>query len=1044
MGMFDDLMSEEAVNTSSAVQTESTGMFDDLTPGGHDSPTAFGRGWQNMKSGVSAAIDLAAGDTEGLTETLQKRAAYQGANPKAQHAVELGEAWENGDGVIGGVKNVAGEVWKDLKEEGALSAAKDVYAMGQGIVEQVPNMVAPMAGFAAGTVAGGAAGGAAGSAVPVIGNAAGAAAGGIAGGWAGASTGNALVEASGQIEQALAESGIDVNNTQAVIDFLKENRGDLMKQAAIKGGTIGAIDTLTMRLGSLLFEAPMSKAVDRALVEMGVDKTSKAAVKKATRSEAFKQILGNDAELIAANTASKKAARAIGDLAMESGGEFAGEFAGEGLATGNWDTKNAALEALSAVGQSAITVGGQMGYAGIKAPVRKLGQAIQTDVNMTEAAPQEAPQEAPEAQQAVPTDIDMTQAAQPAVPTEYDNETGQMGDIIPGGVDYDDFWQQAYSAADEIHEAAVAQPEVSAIDTQAHEAATSPENDLSEPTEAQKEAGNYKKGHIKLHGMDITIENPAGSVRKGVDESGNAWETPINHHYGYIKGTVGFDKDHLDVVLGPEAESADTAYVIDQQNAEGGFDEHKVVIGATDEDHALEIYNSNYEPGWDGAAAVTPMPMDEFKAWAKSDAPKQGAASDAGKAVNIGDTIEYDGMTFSVDVNEETGNPVLIDPETGTMEEFESHEQFTAETGLSLADHIPGAKNMVETSGQVVDANNMVDNDQDAAISDSDSPASAEGSLSDFLKSQSAVEAEQGRVGSTIVDETGTVTGRVPSLNPTWVQEAAAMVGGVQKLRNAVEKFEAGGKLGRNQAEAVRLVREQYEQQAEDFEYRSNMESLEQGMSEEKEEAYPEYWDEETRSIAELSDEAMNLLGVDAVIDILESSRDDGAIAADLYQLIKDANDGRESERSSEVSEGARSQAPAEPAEAATEGTAEEVEPTYASSNVTAKQGEDLKLFNTPSTFGEGITPDNAEHVNSLDFSLEEEEAGLFDDQPLETGPVVDQETGNVSDNEAESKPDQEKAPSVELDGNGGSFGGEASRKTQHRDDNKPGLEGCR
>ncbi len=667
------------------------------------------------------------------------------------------------------------------------------------------------------------------------------------------------------------------------------------------------------------------------------------------------------------------------------------------------------LKLLSAVGQSAITVGGQMGYAGIKAPVRKLGQAIQTDVNMTEAAPQEAPQEAPEAQQAVPTDIDMTQAAQPAVPTEYDNETGQMGDIIPGGVDYDDFWQQAYSAADEIHEAAVAQPEVSAIDTQAHEAATSPENDLSEPTEAQKEAGNYKKGHIKLHGMDITIENPAGSVRKGVDESGNAWETPINHHYGYIKGTVGFDKDHLDVVLGPEAESADTAYVIDQQNAEGGFDEHKVVIGATDEDHALEIYNSNYEPGWDGAAAVTPMPMDEFKAWAKSDAPKQGAASDAGKAVNIGDTIEYDGMTFSVDVNEETGNPVLIDPETGTMEEFESHEQFTAETGLSLADHIPGAKNMVETSGQVVDANNMVDNDQDAAISDSDSPASAEGSLSDFLKSQSAVEAEQGRVGSTIVDETGTVTGRVPSLNPTWVQEAAAMVGGVQKLRNAVEKFEAGGKLGRNQAEAVRLVREQYEQQAEDFEYRSNMESLEQGMPEEKEEAYPEYWDEETRSIAELSDEAMNLLGVDAVIDILESSRDDGAIAADLYQLIKDANDGRESERSSEVSEGARSQAPAEPAEAATEGTAEEVEPTYASSNVTAKQGEDLKLFNTPSTFGEGITPDNAEHVNSLDFSLEEEEAGLFDDQPLETDPVVDQETGNVSDNEAESKPDQEK-----------------------------------
>ena len=159
----------------------------------------------------------------------------------------------------------------------------------------------------------------------------------------------------------------------------------------------------------------------------------------------------------------------------------------------------------------------------------------------------------------------------------------------------------------------------------AHEAATSPLNDVPEPTEAQKEAGNYKKGHVQMHGMDISVENPAGSVRKGVAQDGKKWETPIVHHYGYFKNTVGFDKDQLDVFLGPNAETADTAYVIDQKNKDGSFDEHKAVIGAKDKQDALDIYNSNYEPGWDGAAAITAMPMDEFKRWAKSDAPKKGA-----------------------------------------------------------------------------------------------------------------------------------------------------------------------------------------------------------------------------------------------------------------------------------------------------------------------------------------------------------------------------------------------------------------------------------
>ncbi|KFH24278.1 hypothetical protein IB61_11490 [Brucella abortus LMN2] len=112
-------------------------------------------------------------------------------------------------------------------------------------------------------------------------------------------------------------------------------------------------------------------------------------------------------------------------------------------------------------------------------------------------------------------------------------------------------------------EPAASEPAATApIDDAAREAATHPENNLPEPTQAQKEAGNYAKGHVRLGGMDLSIENPAGSQRKGVDANGKAWSTTMQSHYGYIKGTVGRDKDHIDVFVKPgTAELADDAKV---------------------------------------------------------------------------------------------------------------------------------------------------------------------------------------------------------------------------------------------------------------------------------------------------------------------------------------------------------------------------------------------------------------------------------------------------------------------------------------------------
>lgn len=155
------------------------------------------------------------------------------------------------------------------------------------------------------------------------------------------------------------------------------------------------------------------------------------------------------------------------------------------------------------------------------------------------------------------------------------------------------------------------------VDSAAHEAATSPENDLPAPTEAQQEAGNYKKGHVKLHGLDISIENPKGSIRSGTDEDGKAWEVTMEHHYGYLKRTEGADGDHVDVFLGDSPDS-DTVFIVDQVNPKTGkFDEHKVLLGFADMESAKAAYLANYQKGWKGMKLISAMSLVEFKNWLK-------------------------------------------------------------------------------------------------------------------------------------------------------------------------------------------------------------------------------------------------------------------------------------------------------------------------------------------------------------------------------------------------------------------------------------------
>lgn len=140
----------------------------------------------------------------------------------------------------------------------------------------------------------------------------------------------------------------------------------------------------------------------------------------------------------------------------------------------------------------------------------------------------------------------------------------------------------------------------------------------TEPTEAQKKSGNYKKGHVKFGGYDYTIENPKGSYRSGVDENGKEWKQKMNDTYGYIRGKFGKDGDHLDMFINDNADLDNwngDVFVVDQVNPDGKFDEHKVMYGYDSLEEAKKAYLSNYEKGWTGLGNITPVSKADFDKW---------------------------------------------------------------------------------------------------------------------------------------------------------------------------------------------------------------------------------------------------------------------------------------------------------------------------------------------------------------------------------------------------------------------------------------------
>ena len=197
----------------------------------------------------------------------------------------------------------------------------------------------------------------------------------------------------------------------------------------------------------------------------------------------------------------------------------------------------------------------------------------------------------------------------------------------------------------------------------------------TEPTEAQKEAGNYKKGHVQVGTFDITIEQPQGSVRKGTDADGKQWESKMNNTYGYIRGAVGVDGDHIDVFLSNDIDgwNGRKVFVVDQYNPDGSFDEHKVMLGFNDADEAKSDYLANYENGWENGRRidVTAVNLEDFEKWIASSKRKTKPFGDyssvkngvvpsgKGESVERNEVLEYEkALDHLEDVEQKWGDKI--------------------------------------------------------------------------------------------------------------------------------------------------------------------------------------------------------------------------------------------------------------------------------------------------------------------------------------------------------------------------------------------------
>lgn len=207
-------------------------------------------------------------------------------------------------------------------------------------------------------------------------------------------------------------------------------------------------------------------------------------------------------------------------------------------------------------------------------------------------------------------------------------QQGSNGTLVPGersesgiGTANDTGGIESVGGQSEVRRSLLEETEASNLSLGNAVAVAEKETDTT-PTEKQKEVGNYKKGHVQVGTFNITIENPKGSVRSGIDTEGNKWETTMQNTYGYIRGTEGVDGDHIDVFLSNDIDgwNGRKVFVVDQYNEDDTFDEHKVMLGFNEADDAEAAYFANYDRDWakKHKAVLTGVNLEEFEKWIES------------------------------------------------------------------------------------------------------------------------------------------------------------------------------------------------------------------------------------------------------------------------------------------------------------------------------------------------------------------------------------------------------------------------------------------
>ena len=177
------------------------------------------------------------------------------------------------------------------------------------------------------------------------------------------------------------------------------------------------------------------------------------------------------------------------------------------------------------------------------------------------------------------------------------------------------------------------------------------------PTEAQKEAGNYRKPEIRFGGYTFRIENPKGSIRSGVDANGNKWSQEMHDTYGYIMEKTGKDGDKMDFFINDDADLDNfngRVYVIDQKNEDGTFDEHKVMYGYPTLRAAREAYKRNYEDGWydKHVMAIMGVKKADFDKWLADSDHKIKPFSEYFRTKILKDAVRDDVDQLMADVEE--------------------------------------------------------------------------------------------------------------------------------------------------------------------------------------------------------------------------------------------------------------------------------------------------------------------------------------------------------------------------------------------------------